>query len=388
MRTICTIIITTLLCWGCLSSSVPTSKNKINYDSIPNHSCKNITYRNLILDTLYFDAHQSSMEGNFTIQKDSFYFADIIASSILIYDKNGNFITSKLQQGRGPNEILGLNQLAKGYKKNGFVIIDEQWFIYLLDSNLNVFSNFMLRFGSLENIKKKINQPDPNDIGIYEVEYAKNKLRVYNDEYLFFPIVTEHVNFNAYEGKNARNYYRESSNLAKLSLESGEIEKILCNYPPVYEQYRYASNFKYILFDIDQEKLIFSFEIDSLVYQMNLQDSTILSYGNAGINMNTRYPEYQTLEDTDEHAYECRQGYGYYRDFTWISETNILFRSYRKREAPTPDGLQVYQNKCLLADVEVPRDFEIIGYIAPWYYASVTPDYDNEKFIIYRFKLQ
>jgi len=368
------------------------SKNKIHYDSICNYSKKKIIYEKLVFDTLYFDAHQSSMEGDFTIQNDSFYFGDIIASSVLIYDQDGKFITSKLQQGRGPNEILGLNQLTKGYTDNGFIIMDEQWFIYTLDKNLNVLSNFMLRFNTSENTPKYtreyINHPDPNDIGIYEVEYAKNKLRVYDHKYLFFPIVTEHINFNAYEGRNAHNYYRESSNLAKLSLENGEIEKILCNYPPVYQQYKYASNFKYILFDIAQDNLIFSFEIDSLVYQMNLQDSTILSFGNAGRGMKTQYPEFQTLEDTDEHAFTCRQNYGYYRDFTWIPETKILFRSYRKRQSPSPDGLQIYQDKCLVGDVEVPREFNVIGYIHPWYYASITPDYDNEKFIIYRFKLQ
>ena len=52
------------------------------------------------------------------------------------------------------------------------------------------------------------------------------------------------------------------------------------------------------------------------------------------------------------------------------------------------DGLQVYSENCLIADIEVPRDFEVIGYIAPWFYARGFCNYDNEEIVIYKFKLE
>ena len=373
---------------SCTPNTIPTAKNKIDYNAVPNRSCKQIRYTTIPqFDTLYMNAEQSSMEGSFFIRKDSLYFADKILSNLQIYDKNGKYITSKLSQGRGPNELLGLNQVTCNPGNQELAIMDEQWFVYLLDSNLNIDSKFMLRFQPVAGIKKSVDHPDPNDPGIYEVEYGKNKLRMYDKNYLFFPIVTEHVNFNAYGGINTPYYYAESFNLAKLSLESGEIEKMLCNFPPVYRKYKYATNFKYLLFDINGDDLIFSFEIDSLVYRMNLIDSTIFSFGNAGKDMDTRYPEYKNLEDSDNHTQECRENYGYYRDLSWIPETRILFRTYRKGKHPQKDGLQVYKDNNLIADIDVPRSFEIIGYSAPWYYATEIPDYDNEKFIIYRFKI-
>ena len=37
---------------------------------------------------------------------------DRTLSSILFYDNQGHYITSKLGQGRGPNEVLGIDQIT------------------------------------------------------------------------------------------------------------------------------------------------------------------------------------------------------------------------------------------------------------------------------------
>lgn len=380
------ILMLLLLGIGCERVQIPEGKNKIAYDIVENYSRKNISYHtSFLLDTLYFSAKQASMEGDFLIKNDTLYFVDRVLSSVLVYDKEGVYIRSALGFGRGENEIPGLNQMTTT-ERDRFIILDKQWFIYLIDSNLNVDSKFFIRWDGEFIDSSKFEHPDPNNPNIYEVEYGKNKIVAY-DEYLFFPVVTEHVKFNAYGEGHTPQYYSESFNLAKLSLKNGRIEQLLCNYPPVYKRYRYLSNFKYILFDLYRDSLFFSFEVDTLVYRMNMKDSTVISFGNSGVDMDTAYPEFRTFEDSDIHFSACRQNYGYYRYLKWIPQTNVLFRGYQKQKAPFEDGLQVYRNRCLVADFNVPRGFEVIGYIAPWYYAGVKPDYANEKFIIYRFKL-
>jgi len=379
------ILILFSLLTACQEYTPPEARGKIDYDKILNQSCKKIVINGmelLPLDTCYISADMASMEGNFFLKGDTLCFADQIACSVLFYDLNGKYLSSKLAPGRGPNEILGLHQITREPTGTGYVIMDTQWGIYALDSTLTPSSKFMIRFGS----PGKVQEPDPNNTGIYEVEYAKNKLQVHG-ETLFFPIVTEHVNFNAYEGKCARHYYAESFTLAQFSLKNGRIEKKLCNYPPIYQQYKYISNFKFILFEVIENDLLFSFEIDSLVYRMNLQDSTLSSFGNAGKGMRQDYPTYQTFKDYNENNATCRKTYGYYHDLKWIPETGTLFRTYQKGKAPLPDGLQVYKNNCLVADLDVPRYFSVFGYAHPYYYATATHDFDNERFIIYKFQI-
>ena len=381
LRTILIFICISVLT-ACQNYSIPKAKGKIDYSKIPNYSCKKLRVNeNLFLDSLYIPAAQASLEGVFFLKRDTLCFADQVANSVLFYDLHGKYLKSKLSKGRGPNEILGLDQITDRAINQGYIIMGQQWDIYQLDSTLTPTKTFRILFGT----PGKINEPDPNNTGIYEVEYAKNKLQVHG-ETLFFPIVTEHVHFNAYEGVNANHYYTESFTLAAFSLAHGQIEKKLCNYSPIYQQYKYASNFKYLLFEVTQNDLLFTFEIDSLIYRMNLRDSSISSFGNAGIGMHTDYPTYQTFEDSEANHSICRKNYGYYRDLKWIPETNTLLRTYQRGGTST-NGLQVYRNNCLVADWEIPQNFKLIGYYPPYYYAFGTPDYDNERFIIYKFQI-
>ena len=63
------------------------------------------------------------MEGEFFIYNDKIGFSDRTLSSILFYDNQGHYITSKLSQGRGPNEVLGIDQITP-ITNNRFFIMD------------------------------------------------------------------------------------------------------------------------------------------------------------------------------------------------------------------------------------------------------------------------
>lgn len=103
--------------------------------------------------------------------------------------------------------------------------------------------------------------------------------------------------------------------------------------------------------------------------------------------MNTNYRETTLLEDAERYLSEDMENYGHYRYLRYIAERNILFRGYRKGKGMR-DGLQVYSENCLIADIEVPRDFEVIGYITPWFYARGICNYDDEEIVIYKFELE
>ena len=68
-------------------------------------------------------------------------------------------------------------------------------------------------------------------------------------------------------------------------------------------------------------------------------------------------------------------------------QTSLLFRTYKKGEQEISDGLQIYNTNKLIADVDIPKNMRVMGYIAPYYYSYVISDEDQETMILYRFKL-
>jgi hypothetical protein len=66
-------------------------------------------------------------------------------------------------------------------------------------------------------------------------------------------------------------------------------------------------------------------------------------------------------------------------------ESLLLIDTHEDREA-LPKNAESMQLS-LMGDWEVPKEFKLIGYHHPYYYASGRPDYENERFIIYKFQI-
>lgn len=192
---------------------------------------------------------------------------------------------------------------------------------------------------------------------------------------------------NCYKCKNTGLYYSENLTMALLSIDSGKVEKLICNYPLIYQKQKNLVNFKFSLFDTYEKRFLYSYEADSLIYCMNLGDTTITSFGIAGKDMNQNYKQYFTLNDASHNFSKDRNKFGYYHSIVIDPHHDLVFRTYRKGEHSPYDGLQVYQQNCLIADYQTPKNFTFLGYISPWFYASGPLDYDNEQMIIYRFNL-
>lgn len=176
-----------------IACSKPEYKNehKINYKTIKNLSCQNLKATGILqLDTLKLDGKESSMEGEFFIYNDKIGFSDRTLSSILFYDNQGHYITSKLSQGRGPNEVLGIDQITP-ITNNRFFIMDEQWNLFLLDSCFRKINQYRINWNSQKSLKQLLKNPQPEDTGLYEVEYTKNRLRQWGENYLLFPVSSD-----------------------------------------------------------------------------------------------------------------------------------------------------------------------------------------------------
>lgn len=342
----------------------------------------------LKLDTLRIAGDRVSLEGIFFVAGDTLCFADKVITSVMFYDTTGHYIGSALSKGRGPNEVTGIENITKS-ASGGHIILNTNWMVYEIDATWNITKQGRLNWTSYSKIdtNNNISHPNPNNTSIYELEYPTISFRMYDEKYLFFVICTDHINFNGFEANaHAKEYYREAYNIGIFSRDSLRLLRMFGNYPPLYERYRYLSLFKEALLEVCRHQLVFSFQIDSLLYVMDLRDSCIQSFGHAGIGMNTDYPEYRSLQEYDKH-YNDRDKYGYYRYLYYEPCRDFLFRGYCKGGESQGDGLQVYKDFQYIGNYDVPCHFKVIGYIAPYFYASGKIDYDTEEMIVYRFKL-
>ena len=369
---------------------IPEGNNKIDYESLTYiKSKKPVSPEPLAIDTFYIYAEDenqmTSLIGEFFLQEDTLCFADAGLASIFCYDLEGKYIENHLSRGRGPQEILGLNIITND--KKGYYILDESWNIYRIDRKWNRIKENRIDWNSDKSIKYLYNHPDPNETGIYELEYASSNLRTLGKDYLVIPIVTEHVKYNSYGGAFASHFYENTYTIGILTQDSAKLVKMMCNRSPIYSQYSYVPNFKNVIFDTYQDTLFFSFEIDPHIYQMDFSTSQTIGFGEAGQQMNTDYPETKSLEDADKHFGEDINKCGYYYHLKYVPETTLLFRSFQYGTPLAYDGLQVYKNQLLVAEYQVPKGFRVIGYVPPYYYAEGKPDIDKEAMVFYRFKL-
>ena len=65
-----------------------------------------------------------------------------------------------------------------------------------------------------------------------------------------------------------------------------------------------------------------------------------------------------------------------------------MFRSYSKGEKESSDGLQIYQDRTLIADIDVPKGFKPIGYIKPYLFSDAIVDEGKMRVYVYRVRLK
>ena len=108
-------------------------------------------------------------------------------------------------------------------------------------------------------------------------------------------------------------------------------------------------------------------------------------WGYAGEDMN--FGEHKWLsENAFKQDSPDERHKAHYRKIKCID--NYIFRSYVKSLTAECDGLQIYDGKTLIADVEVPKGLNVIGKIGDWYYSELVSDELSMKMWVYRFRIK
>lgn len=344
---------------------------------------KNIQLETLVLDSMLFDKIESTYLGFAEIVDNEIYFIDQRLCHVFIFDNEGNFLRRTMGKGRGPTEIS--TNVIDGYErlpKKGHFFLGGMLDCHIFNDNFERKSTYIMKK------RPGANQPldvTPDNPLIYTLVYNKLILKEHNG-YMYLPIYIEQPTLNFVI--NSKSYYANSRVIAKMNLINGEIE-ILGRTSPVYDSNPELRQFPWVIFDISNNgEFYLSFEADSLIYVYDDNFNIKSAFGFRGRNMNDDYMDISvSVERFGENFMTQRKTCGYYDWIRYIDERDLLFRSYHRGAESQTDGLQIYKSKTLIADVDVPKGFRVMGYIEPYFYSSPIIDEYQQSIIALRFRI-
>lgn len=373
-------IIYLLISLFCLEGCVNRIPDKENYFAVIDNQAPSHEITSIDLQAFYLDSIESSYVAFLDIDQNNILLIDKKFCFVFFFDKNGHFIRKELGQGQGPRELM--TGMIDGYAKidtSGYFFVGGGNDCHLYNKEFEIQNRYVIDKGER---KGKANYDTP---WIYTLSYEHLLMKNYK-EYLYYTVFSEYDDMNFID--SPIEYFAKAHYLCKMNINSGKVENMLGKYPIIYDEKKELKQFSFVDFDIDSTgKFYISFEADSLIYEYDVNFFPVNTYGYAGNNMNIADRVLNTFSDFRQYYEISRSNSGYYTSIKFVNETGLLFRSYTRGKDSISDGLQIYKNGILLGDIIVPENFKILGYIAPYYYATSGINEENESVEIFKFKI-
>ncbi len=371
----------TTVCLFLLAISSCTT-NESGFKSAIVESKEQIKINNLKLECIKLDSINTSSFGESLILPDNnIAFIDKHFCRVSVFDTIGRFHQNYLGLGGAPNET----QIGKIAAQT--LLSDGRLVLFGYNLNFHIFKNFI-------NDKIFILKRTCTDHSIdgnsetYTNQYTDMVCRNYKNK-IYFNIYSEHPKFNYLE--HTDKYLKKCYHLWEIDIDKQEATRLLAKgYPESYSKDpKKHIIFMGICYDIDHEGNFYvCYDTDPYIYVYDNNFIPEKTFGIKGKGMNTDYLYIDNYKECRKNFRSERNNKGYYYWIEYIDETKLLFRSYKKN-SKSEDGLQIYKDNVLIADIKVPKSFRVMGYIAPYYYSYIIPllEENDDSLIMYRFKI-
>lgn len=373
-------ILVVLLMVLCLAGC--TSK-ETNFKSSPlKNAPKENVRSSLPLEKMSLDSVNTSSFGESFITHDNHIaFMDKNLCTLSKFDLSGRLQGTFLGYGAGPKELQIGRVAGQAYMDDGrLALLGHNLDFHVVTPDLAGKNIFVLdRKSDVELDKSSLT---------YTNQYSDMVCRSFKN-HVYFNVYSEHPEFNYLEHMD--DYLAKCRHIWKIDLDAQEDKGLFVpGYPESYYEEPYKNvPFLGTCFDIDnQGNFYVKYDKDSLIYEYTNEFEPLRTYGYAGENMNNDYLAIHNYKESRKNYRSERNEKGYYYWVEYVDETGLLFVSYRK-DLEDSDGLQIYKDGRLIADVTVPKKFRVMGYVAPYYYSYIIPllDEEDDSLIMYRFKL-
>ncbi|HUN01214.1 MAG TPA: hypothetical protein PLS00_00045 [Niabella sp.] len=362
----------------------PAKEEKYPYEIIKKITKEHIEFENLKLDSMVLEKINTSFLGKLHVFEKSIYFIDEKFCYVNKFDENGRFQNRYIGFGSERNELPLKKISFSTILPNGkLLIIGPTWDCYVFDKDFNYIDDYAINWHSNVSTEEMLKRPDYANSQLYTLAYGVNLLKA-NNNFAFLPLISQHPDFNP----TNKNYSTHARVLGKMRIKNGYVEKIYGRLPPSYLANFNKQVFPYILFDLGNNEEMFSiFPADSSIYRMSNDFKIISIFGFQGKGMDTSYLNVDSVSSFTVNMKKQYDERGYYTSIKYIKEREILFRSYNRGLTQASGGLQAYHDEALIADIDVPKGFEVVGYIAPYFYSNAFIDEEKGEIKVFKFKI-
>lgn len=315
------------------------------------------SFKSILIDTVIVQPETFSGVGFFEMNQDTILFYDKMFGTVSKFDVDGNYHGRSLGMGNGPAEIPSIVHAIEG--SNGtHILLEKTWVYDVFSANWQKLKRKTINWNETASLQEMESNPTGDMQGIYEIEY-QTKPKAWGHHEIIIGITTDHPKFNSYFTDS---YYQDSRVFAVVDIRTGIVLDMFGRRSNVFLQKKYIPNFDVVHFDIDAEHILATFEADSLVYVIDRKGNVTASFGRRGRDMNTEYALTSSFDDAEAQIVRDRKQYGYYTDVKYLPEAGLVVRSYQRGSHVRYDGLQVYRDKELVGDFDVPKGTRVIGY--------------------------
>lgn len=351
--------------------------NSCKLESSSHFGNKNIQMSSIAIDSVIVGKMENtSYYGQSGQCGDSLYFYDKALSYLYYIGIDGTVGSRRLGLGHSSQELPAKDlDVCYNSREEQLVGIGSSLDVYVYDKPKD-----KVRKLSLKYVEGKGNYESPYSYSTWDefIMYSAG-------DYAYYNILGEAEGVRITEEAD---YFKKAAILMKLNMKAGE-QSPIGRYSDFYSQNKNkVRHLPHIYFDvIDDGSLCVTFQADPQIYHYSKDFELLETFGFNGTDMNTDYSECELGTEGFGKAYMQdidRVGYYY-----WLKCANgYTFRSYRTSGDALNDRMQVYDSDYnLIADVEVPKDFRVVGYIAPYFITSIKSSEDENQLMFYKFKL-
>lgn len=350
-------------------------------------SCGNVTKNKsdkvaIVVDSLSIEKidvdsiKNCSYTGFSGVAGDSIYYFDGILSYLYFVSEDGKVGSRQLGLGKSSSELPIKCPMQVCYNEKGksFDIIGSSYDMYIYGKDKKTLRSFMKPSG------------DKNSYASSTAYTFWDKVTLVSDnEYIYYNVLGNNDKVSIF---GCDDYLEKAAIIMKVSKKDGTMFPI-GNYSEFYVANKNkVKHLPYYYFDLDGDGGFYvTYQVDSLIYHYDKDFNLKESFGLKGRDMYSNYSDPGNSTESFVNAFKNDNGkVGCYY---WIKKYgDYLFRSYFKSDNAVSDGLQIYKEGVLIADVDVPHNFKVIGRCNDYWVTMIDFVDTASAMSFYRFKIE
>lgn len=343
---------------------------------------------NVEIDTMYVSAEHLSGMGNFYFKDSVITFVDAISCTFYDIDLAGQITGCYFGKGRGENEIRALMFAypIENDPLNRGVMVDNDNIVTIFDTkNKRIDYSKKMDFGWENRPHDQYRSPSLYNISSFTdfgVSYYLD-----SDSVFIFPVNIVNRKTKTPDRIEDKRY-EEGAIWGELNLSTMKVEGVRGRFPEIYKA-QPRPHMEFFQYTCSNGLIYVNHGVDSLIYVYKYPDDLQYTIGYECSDIDRNYTSARTIDYGDTFKKDL-QHVGMNTGLLFCAGNRTLCRTYIKSAATGASGMQLYKNNDLIADVEMPSYFKLLGYKDGYYYGArfiPVEDLETTSLVLYKIKL-